>query len=319
MPNCVLTVPPCFSQRQRFLGVARHGGTRGFPCVKLLDDTLAALLMAGDALRSTRKSWFTPGGASAFCVALYQVKGSTLRAISLDGSRDLGADEVDAAIAEAILCQLAKNSPGEIPTTDPQFLHRVAEVAALIREAMAAGEEGSVDLPRVWGSSPPHHLASPPVRISPRVFTDSMARMTAETLKLVEKVLTASQTSAPGAILSVGRMAALPDVERSLRNRFRLRCSVRQKKPWPSGRPCMVSIFPKMNGKARPHRAPCRKQAFVRARITASLHPSRGRGAAAPRRPATGTAMVRQFRSLPGLSTGAIRSGASGRGHQIIR
>lgn len=217
--HCVLAVPPCFSQRQRAT-LRAAGFNAGFPRVRLLDDTLAALLASRESLRGYETVLVYSWGASAFSAALYQSRGSGFRPIAQDGNRALGGDDVDAAISAAILAAWAEQTGGDLPADEAQFFQRVAAEAEAAKRTLATGRAASVALRTLLGEKTPKALRTVSLTVSPEMFSDAIAPMTSQTLRLATEVLGTGGRAKPDAVLTVGGMALLPSVKKMLEERF---------------------------------------------------------------------------------------------------
>src|SRR5882762_8764474 len=100
----VVTVPSCFTERQRAaLREAAVGG--GFAAVRLLDESMAALLAT--AIKSEAKTVLVYAlGAGVFSASMFQVSDGAPQALWHEGNRNLGGNSFDAAIVSFLLERL---------------------------------------------------------------------------------------------------------------------------------------------------------------------------------------------------------------------
>ena len=111
----VVTVPACFTERQRAaLREAAEEG--GFAAVRLLDESMAALLATG-IKPDTKTVLVYALGAGVFSASVFQVGGGSPRALWHEGNRHLGGNNFDAAIVSFLLARLG--------FTPDEFIDRV--------------------------------------------------------------------------------------------------------------------------------------------------------------------------------------------------
>jgi len=220
--HCIVAVPPCFSQRQRsaLQTVAKRAG---FPRVKLADDTLAVLLAAKESLSRYRNVLVYSWGASTFSTYLYEVRGGGFRPIAQEGDRNLGGDDIDATIADALLAKLAEMIPGPVPRQLAEEIpFQVFLEAEAAKQVLARGNAAQVLLNRLLGSYTPPAAREWTIDVPADLYRQILRPMLAETLELVEKVLSTGNAATPDVIMLSGGMAATAAVQEALQERFSL-------------------------------------------------------------------------------------------------
>ncbi len=219
--NCVVTVPPCFSQRQRSAlrtTVARADFSR----IRLIDDTLAALLECRELVQGCERVLVYSLGASSFSAVLYQPSGERFRPLAQEGNRTLGGDDIDAEISSRIIAALGRYTHDSLSPNDPDMLLRLVGEAERAKKNLATGRSVTISLSNLLGQSTPSMLHSQSVAVTREILEGSIARLITETMALVENVLNAGGCQTPDAVLTVGGMALLP----SLRDHLQERCRV---------------------------------------------------------------------------------------------
>jgi len=194
--NCVVAIPPCFSQRQRSsLKAATEAA--GFPRVRLVDDTLAALLATrqsiGDAAHVFVYSW----GAAAFTASLYAPRPDGFGVIAQEGDRDLGGHDVDTAVAEYLLAELSK-TPAKRCYRTIEDTKRLITVARQAAKTLAGNQPHRVALQGVFKT-----LRKPiSVVVPPEIYSEFADR----TFDLMAKVLDGDDMPKPDAVVLSGEM-----------------------------------------------------------------------------------------------------------------
>ncbi|MBI3768827.1 MAG: Hsp70 family protein [Deltaproteobacteria bacterium] len=213
IPRCAVAVPNCFSQRQR--AVFQEAAQRaGFLRVRLVDDTLAALLGSAPTVQQSFPALVYQWGAGTFSAALYRRKGGAVQLVAQEGNRALGADDLDAETIAVIATGLHDVCRSGTAVADPAVLRRAAVVAARVRHALAADTEEEVPLATLLGV--PDASLLPILRDRLRA---ALAAMLAETTTLVDRVLAVGGCT-PAVVLAVGAMTTLSAVQTSLRTRL---------------------------------------------------------------------------------------------------
>lgn len=205
-------VPPCFSQRQRSVirGVIELAG---FERVKLVDDTMAVLLGNRACLPERGSVLVYSWGASAFSVASYQVNGTTIRPISLEGDRELGVDDIDSDILNLALSIVASDCAHGLDSGTLSF-----DIFEQARYALDEGERVHIELPMLKSDRAvaPDTLES--VCIEPAAYRELFDRRLSRTLALVTAVVDGLPQKRCDALILSGAMARASAVRRALRN-----------------------------------------------------------------------------------------------------
>ena len=218
--HCVAAVPPCFSQRQR--SSLRLAATNaGFPCVKLVDDTYAALLATDELIRDCRCVLVYSWGASAFSAYLYRRNQGHFAALAQEGDRNLGGDDVDTVLANEMLRSFAASISGILPRGDPNLYHRSAVEAERAKRAWDMSETYRVRIVDLIGPTASSSLQEVSAEIPAQVCQDAMDDAIDRTLLCVQEVLK-NGGSSPDALLLAGGMAKLSHVQRALENQLGL-------------------------------------------------------------------------------------------------
>jgi hypothetical protein len=207
--RCVLTVPPCFSERQRS-ALRQAAVSAGLTRVKLADDTLAAILANKKLLGRHENILVFSWGASTFSAILYQLRSGSLTAVAQEGDRHLGGDDLDAALCEDIWESLGKTARPS-PDGDPALLSRIAVEAEGAKRALAEGRAALIPLSRLLdeGSGA---ASGPPVALPDDSLDSATSRMMSQSLEMMDRVLAAAKGAKPDLVLTVGGMARLPRV-----------------------------------------------------------------------------------------------------------
>jgi molecular chaperone DnaK (HSP70) len=217
--KCVLSLPPCTSQRERATYHEAAMGA-GFSTVSLIDDTLAALIGSRDSMEKNKKVLVYSWGASAFSVVLYQLEGNSIQAMAQEGTKELGGDDLDSALISAIMTELTNTLGRALPYENQSFLLRVAQEAERLKRNLAAGGDGSVPMAAFFPDGPPAGSVDRVVTIGRDILEKALFPMVSETLNECEKVMHVAQCEAPDAILTVGGMAQLPQVKKALQEKY---------------------------------------------------------------------------------------------------
>jgi tetratricopeptide (TPR) repeat protein len=212
--NLVGAIPPCFSQRQR--SVLRGAMEKaGFERVRLVDDTLAALLASRDRLGCHSEVLVYSWGATTFTAAVYRLVGATFRAVAQEGDRDLGGDDLDALVLTLLLPALG--SGWTPPAGDCSGILDSLEAA---KRALIDGKEYAIPttpfLNQLERGSPV------PARISldSASLKKSFLLMVKRTIDLAEKAVAEGKVE-PSAILLTGGLAVSAAVANLVACRFK--------------------------------------------------------------------------------------------------
>lgn len=215
--RAVVTVPPCFSQRQR--SALRSVMTEcGLTRVKLMDDTLAALWASWDRVKQFQRILVYAWGAGTFSAAAYSLRSNVYQLVSQEGDRQLGGDDFDAVMSDALVAALRNLGGDTVPRSAQDFL-RVVSVAEELKRSLAPEGAVSVPLNRLLESQPSDaaclSVAAAPLR-------DAIERSTQATITLALRAASSSSESKPEAILAVGGTALSPLVQAALRRTFEI-------------------------------------------------------------------------------------------------
>lgn len=215
--RCVVAVPHRLSQvrRSAVRKAAAHGG---FTRVRLVDDTLAALLRCAEAVRSRRRVLVYSWGASTFSVALYRARGPAFETPSQDGDMGLGGDDLDGIVATALADALRQLGLDVWRTDDATLSVRLIEQAEAARRLLADGHDVSLPVERIMGPATPPSLRGESIHLPVALCEGRVADMVSRTLALTEAVLKGQDT--PEAVILVGGMTHLATVRKAIQDRF---------------------------------------------------------------------------------------------------
>jgi len=212
--NTVGAVPPCFSQRQR--STFREAIEKaGFERVRLVDDTMAAVLANQERLRGKESVLVYAWGASTFSAALYRPAGTAFRVIAQDGDRNLGGDDWNGVILNG--CLKALGRPVRFPSKDDAALLRELE---RIKRVLSDGQEAQFSTVVLVGGRPEAQRIPPQLAVDASAFREAVLRMTQRTLELSEKVLREGKCPEPEVVLLLGGVTSAPLVTRAIEQRF---------------------------------------------------------------------------------------------------
>ncbi|MBL7220784.1 MAG: Hsp70 family protein [Phycisphaerae bacterium] len=221
--NCVVAVAPSFSQRQRS---ALRAATRkaGFTRVKLVDETLAMLLASRQQVADCPHILVYSLGAGTFSASLYRTGSKAFEVVAQDGDRSLGGDDIDSALATAVLEKLLKMAPALAPGRDGRLLTSIASVVQRASCAVAAGESVKVPVKGILtdaGTTAPRRRT---IAITPQMHEKALSPMIAETLERSEKLLAGNEQAKPDLALISGGIALIPRIRKLLAKRLGLAC-----------------------------------------------------------------------------------------------
>lgn len=217
--RCVMALPPCFSQRQRsaFRTVAARAG---FSSVRLVDDTRAALLACRDAVGSAEDVLVYSWGACAFSAAVYRAVGDAYQPVGQDGERNLGGDDLDAVICDAILSALTDRMGDAWQEAGWDFASRMAVEAEKAKRLLVADTAAQMAFGDLLGPTCPEALRDELIGLSPEVCRRPLADMIEQTMQCVQTALDDSDCSGPDVIVLSGGMTRVPAVCKGLSDRF---------------------------------------------------------------------------------------------------
>jgi tetratricopeptide (TPR) repeat protein len=213
--RCVVAVPPCFSQRHR--SVVNDAIQQALPCrVRLVDDTLAALVACRGCMPSQGRSMVFSWGHSALSVALYDNSNGKWRLVAAEGNPLSGGFDITSMIAKRV--PAAVDSGVDSQTARMSFAR-----------SYATAEDAKLQILRTGAMTPSPQMASGvlPLGVGPvvgRAIGVDVARlleeMVAKALGLVDAVLNTSGGIAPDSVLLTGGMTRIPRVRDALLSRL---------------------------------------------------------------------------------------------------
>lgn len=212
----VVAVSPIFSQRRRS-AIFNAANQAGLTRLRLVDDTLAAILASLQAVKGCRRLLVFSWGASLCSAALYHQRGEGFQILTQDGNRNFGGDDVDAVLAGMIWEALQKsgNKAHPIPM-DTDAISREAERA---KRRLARGESVSLAVDDLLGANT---LTIPgSVSLSREDWEGVIAGMIDLAMTYVDSALNAANCSRPDGVLLTGGMARVPAVRQALAERLK--------------------------------------------------------------------------------------------------
>jgi len=219
--HCVMAVPPVFSQRQRS-ALRTATGRAGFSRIRLVDDTLAALLACRDDLGGGENVLVYSWGATTFSVCLYRCTGDHLQPVSQRGDRALGGDDLEShAISAAVEGMAAKGL--ELWRENHRLLHRLEVLTRDAGLRLAGGEDVSIPLDPILAGGTWPLLQGRSITLQAEPFESFVAEMVDRTLRFTEEVLDESGCAQPDGILLTGGMTQLSAVGKAFEDRFEAR------------------------------------------------------------------------------------------------
>jgi len=217
----VVTVPACFTERQRAaLREAAVGG--GFTAVRLLDESMAALLAT--AIKPEAKTVLVYAlGAGVFCASVFQVDGGAPQTLWHEGNRNLGGNNFDAAVVSFLLERLG--------FTPAEFIDRqessgkLKQLAENVKIGLSkrSSEEFDVNIGELFSEAAVKKGRFSVALSLTRTDLDSLlAGMVDETIELAGRAVVGAGLDAQkiDAILLLGDSTRIPLVEQRLRETF---------------------------------------------------------------------------------------------------
>jgi tetratricopeptide (TPR) repeat protein len=213
----VVTVPACFTERQR-AALRQAAGEGGFGAVRLLDESMAALLAT--AIKPDKKTILVYAlGAGVFSVSVLQMDSGAPRALWHEGNRNLGGNNFDAAIVALLLDRLG--------FTPEQFLDRqesggkLKQLAENVKIGLSkrSSEEFDVNIGELFSEAAARkgHF-SVAVSLTRSDLENALSGMIEETIDLASHAVEGAGLD-PGkidAILLLGDSTRIPLVEKRL-------------------------------------------------------------------------------------------------------
>jgi hypothetical protein len=279
--RCIVAIPPCFSQRQR--SAVRTAASRaGFAPVKLVDDTLAALLASAPALAQYTRILVYAWGASTFSAALYEKTGSSVRVVAQEGDRELGGDDLDAAVATGIIGSGQGERP-DISVTPWEVLQAAAEEAERAKKYLA--RKGTAP---TLGTAPEEDQALESSGSDPALdggFRACCSALTQRTYQIAGKAVERAGFH-PEVILAVGGTTHIGTVQEGLRERFRVPIVCATEDAVSVGAAVYAGLLPEAEWPESDSEAPFREDASTTVQNVPPGAPgSEGHGTGSSRRP----------------------------------
>jgi hypothetical protein len=213
--SAALAVPPCFSQRQRS-ALRKIMTGFGLTQVRLVDDTLAALLASPIQLLNFENVLVYSWGAGIFSSAAYSAKQRSYQLIAQEGTQDIGGIDIDISVAEIIRTSFT-DLRHELVLQDPGSVLKLMAVAEEIKQTMHS--EATMTLP-MRCLVEKNGTADTSAKISTDLVTQVIHDAAERTLNLVSKVVVNSFKGNPDVILCVGGMTRSRIVIEALQRRF---------------------------------------------------------------------------------------------------
>ena len=218
--NFVISVPSCFSQRQR-AAVLAAAQKADLSRVKLVNDITATLLACAESIKGCNSILVYSWGAAAFSVSLFKLTQDGLQTIVQEGTLDLGGEAIDSAIFRHILRDKAGNSSvGQL--NDTESISGLAEEAKRIRNTVWAEKRKEKQQDKRENSAD-MEVDSQSMAVMKNVFHDTLDSMRAETFKLVDKILSTTQNCKPEVVILSGKMACFAETKNALEVKLGIR------------------------------------------------------------------------------------------------
>ncbi|RYD63850.1 MAG: molecular chaperone DnaK, partial [Verrucomicrobiaceae bacterium] len=153
--RAVITVPAYFNDAQRNATKAA-GELAGFTVERIVNEPTAAALAYGlDKLRDkSRVAVFDLGGGT-FDVSILELDQGVFQVLSTNGNTHLGGDDVDSAIVQWLIAQVAKQTgkanPDAAPDLSAEVIARLREQAVSAKHRLSEQESVEIVLPFVSG------------------------------------------------------------------------------------------------------------------------------------------------------------------------
>jgi tetratricopeptide (TPR) repeat protein len=214
----VFAAPSCFSQRQR--SSLKTAGTRaGFRRIKLVDDSLAALMASRNTLDGASTVLVYALGAGSFSCSLHRLVQGTYGILSQEGDRDLGGDAIDSALLNYYCTDLLRDGRGRSCLSDATVRASIVNQCEMLKLAMSKGESSSFGWEKVFGTA--RFPGKLPSSVVPRhIYDESVRSLVNSTLTLLDKILAQANGLVPGAVLLLGESTRLPEVKDAIKLRF---------------------------------------------------------------------------------------------------
>jgi len=215
--RCVLAVPSCFSQRQRS-SLKTAVGRAGFRQVKLVDDSLAALLASRPRLDGFSTVLVFALGAGSFSCSLHQMVQGAFRPLAQEGDRDIGGIDIDSAMLNYVGTELLKDDQAHSYINNPAFRQHIVSECDRLKIEFTQGDAGILQLDRL--SQYTGINGFPSLSVPRSVYQESVDKLVQSTMALLDTVLTNTKEALPEAVLLVGKSTRLPEIRQALDERF---------------------------------------------------------------------------------------------------
>jgi molecular chaperone DnaK len=144
--RAVISVPALFELPQS-AATSEAARLAGFEKVELIQEPVASALAAGWTAEEASGSWLVYDlGGGTFDVSLLETRDGLLRVVGHDGDNFLGGRDVDWALVDWVLGDLARTQGVKVSRSDPKH-------AAAVRKLKLAVEEAKIELTRAAETS----------------------------------------------------------------------------------------------------------------------------------------------------------------------
>lgn len=216
----VFPVPTCFSQRQRssLLTAARNAGLAH---VRLMDDTLSALLAAKQYLQKHDTAMVFSWGSGSCSTGIYQTKNGSFELIGLDGDRNFGGNDIDSYFSELIVSALNEKFGNEWRGAGISSL-RLSEESKRVKHLANIGEDVSILLCDLLKPGNTNRLGSQSIILSGEICQSVLNNFVARAVNHAERMLNTENCPCPDAIVLSGGMTKIPILRKNLQERYRV-------------------------------------------------------------------------------------------------
>jgi tetratricopeptide (TPR) repeat protein len=215
--GAAVAAPPCYGLNQR-AALRSLAQAVGFGNVTLIDESLAAALLAYQGQREPTTVLVYCLGQSVFFVSVLQVGNGMPRALNHEGSTQLGSQDIDALLTEEIARWLARENIRL--TDDRDAIRRLLVESEKAKIRLSTDTEARVNTGRIRDRNGLHRERG--ASVSRADLEDVMAPVVEETVALSRKAIEGAglQTADISEILLVGAPTRTPLIVRRLREAF---------------------------------------------------------------------------------------------------
>lgn len=216
--NCVVAVPPCFSQRQRS-SLRTAADNSGIGRVKLVDDTLAAVLAVHSSIKDCECVVVYSWGASNFSVARYEQENGVFHARAAEGDVELGVDVLDSLVARYMLDHLVGDRVvARSYRSDIDWIKLFKECRKA-KHALLQGIATTVSSSDLL-ISPARSYSASAINLPANLLDAEVSRLLDRTLQLTHSVMGKSPDSSNTRVLLLGAMSHFPEARKMLQDRY---------------------------------------------------------------------------------------------------